>query len=58
MINLLINVKRGMRILKYFNVTVGLQKTDCLSEDLLLFKRKQTAKMMFKYVVPYIRTSF
>lgn len=58
MINLLTDVKRGMRILKYCKVTIGLQKTDCLSEDLLMFKKKQTTKIMFKYVVPYTRTSF
>lgn len=58
MINLLIEVKRGMRILKYFKVTIGLQKTNCLSEDLLIFKNTKTTKMMFKFVVSYVRTSF
>lgn len=42
-----------MRILKYFKVTIGLQKTNCLSEDLLMFEKR-----MFKYVISYIGASF
>lgn len=44
MINPLIDVKRGIRILKYFKVTMGLQKVDSLGEDLLVL-------LMFFYYI-------
>lgn len=50
-----------MRILKYFKVTVGLQKTNCLSGGLLIKKKttnKNPTKIMCKYVVPYFKTTF
>lgn len=47
------DVKRGMRMLKYFKVTIGLQKTNCLSEDLLMFKPKLCLSMWFHELGPH-----
>lgn len=58
MIDLLIDVKRTMRILKVFKVTIGLQKTNCLSEYLLMLKKTKNPPSYVQHVLSYIRISF
>lgn len=36
-----VDVKRGMRILKYFKVAIRLQKTNCFSGGLLMFLKRR-----------------
>lgn len=40
MTNLVIDVKKAIRILKYFKITIRVTK-NCLSEDLLVFKKQK-----------------